>query len=128
MPQTWFFLVSLAEAIVLLKTEVFPAQITKAVPILGENHHFFDPWELFKRSVNFGCNTCICSDPWRVSATAEFHRRGACFRNRAFLVQRECEVWTSNRQGCRAVRWAAENGIKFREVASLLFGESRSGD
>src|SRR5438876_6734914 len=35
-------------------------------------------------------------------STAKFYCRGPCFRNRAFLVERQCEVWTSNRQGCRA--------------------------
>ena len=110
------------------QTEIHPTPITKAVSILREDHHFCDVWELFKCSINFRGYTRICTDPWRVEATAEFDGRGPCLRHRAFLVQRQCEVWASNRQGCRAVRWTTEHRIEFREVASLAFGEGRPSD
>ena len=87
----------------LLQAEIFPAQITKAVPVHCEDHHFFDICELFERRVDFRCYTCICSDAWRDDAAAEFHGRGPCLSHGAFLIQRQGEVWASNRKRRRAL-------------------------
>ncbi len=113
---------------VLLEAEVFPVRVTEAAPIQDEDDDFFDVCEPFQCRVDFRCHPCIRSDPWRGEAPAEVHGRSPCLRHRAFLVQRQGEVWTSNRLGSRAVRWATEHGIEFREVARVLFGEGRSSE
>src|SRR5438132_14071996 len=106
-----------------MQAEVFSAPISEAVTILSENHHFLDVCELFERRVHFRSNPCICSDPWRANGTAELYCCRPRFRNRALHVQRQGEVRASHRQGCRAIRRATEQGIEFREVPSIAFGE-----
>src|SRR5438874_1516133 len=88
------------QSFVLLQAEVFPTQITKAVPVLGEDHHFFDVRELFKRSIDFCRHTCIGPNPWRGKATTELDGRSAFFRDGAFLVEGQCEVRAANGSGC----------------------------
>src|SRR2546421_7556659 len=51
---------------ILAQTEILPAPITKAVPLLSEDHHFFDVGKLFERSINFRGHTRICTDPRRL--------------------------------------------------------------
>ena len=78
-----------------MQAEVFPAPITEAVTIIGENHYLLDVCELFERRVNFRSDTCICSDPWRANGTTELHCCRSRFRNRAFHAQRQSEVRAS---------------------------------
>ncbi len=98
------------------------------MPVHGEDHYIFDARELFQGRVNFRGNARIGADARRVGAAAEFHCGSPCLGKRAFLVKREREVWASNGPRGRAVRWATEQGIEFREVAGLLFGEGGSSD
>src|SRR5207244_13228745 len=93
------------------QTEILPALITKAVPLLSEDYHFYDVGKLFERSINFRGHTRICTYPRRQEAPAEFDCRGSRLRNRTLLVQRQREVWTSNGQGCRTARWITEHCV-----------------
>src|SRR6266446_1852917 len=96
---------------ILAQAEIHPAPVAEAVPLLSEDHHFFDVGKLFERSINFRGHTCICTDPRRHEAPAEFDCRGSRLRNRTLLVQRQREVWTSNGQGCRTARWTTEHCV-----------------
>src|SRR5207237_9246569 len=74
----------------LAQTKIHPACISEAVPILGENHYFFDVGELFERCINLRLHTPICTDPTRVGGTTEFQCGRTCFRNCPLLVQFQC--------------------------------------